>query len=807
MNSITKTKDHKINGSQTAKPFMVSAFSNIRQIKAQKNISFEDFCKIVRKGTCKQVEEYRASLNDPKKDSSELKKDIPYITPAGIFTERKDDACEVASKIMGLDIDNWSNSIERLEEFKQELLDKLGNYVLAMFISPSLNGLKLFFKVEFTADKEAYKKTYVELANYVNKTCSIPIKNADNEEGIDLGCKNISRACFFSIDENLYFNPEAQFVKLSQDEATTQENKQSLFLSDSEKFEKILRGVETKMAFVSGQRNKFVHYLACACNRYGLHKATTIHEICSRFQQSDFDNKEITTAVNSAYDKNSQEFGKYPFTSGLPINKAIAPKKKPLPKTEELDFYTVIRNRDEEVKDIKIKQYELLELLKKLGFRRYDLDNGACTYIKITNNIIKEVDIKTIEDEFFEYLDTFPDKIEGIDKKLIYEKLYKGISTYFSDKILNRLKPEKGITIQTDTKREAFFYFQNGFVKVTNEQITFYTYQELEGYIWDSQIIQRDYKSLVQDTNSSFFSQFLLKISSDKKENFQSIRSIIGYLLHSFTSGKRKAINFTDSNLSGESEGRSGKTLLAKALGKLRNYCEINGKDFKPEDKHKYQTADLSTNILNINDVRKNFSLENLYNDITEGVKVEPKGQKPFYIKPKIIICSNRPLKTESGSDRDRILEFEFSNFFNESHSPLEEFGHWFFEEWDQEEWNKFSNFMIACVQFYLQNGLIKPANTNLAKRKLIESTCPEFIDFMVSLNIEFDKEYDKKELYQEFLADLGDAKLTQRTFTNWLRLYAKYTEGFAEVNPDKDEIRIRKANHNSSFIIFRKSI
>ena len=35
------------------------------------------------------------------------------------------------------------------------------------------------------------------------------------------------------------------------------------------------------------------------------------------------------------------------------------------------------------------------------------------------------------------------------------------------------------------------------------------------------------------------------------------------------------------------------------------------------------------------------------------------------------------------------------------------EFGKRFFDDWSEEEWNSFFNFMVGCELYYLQNGLV----------------------------------------------------------------------------------------------------
>jgi hypothetical protein len=257
--------------------------------------------------------------------------------------------------------------------------------------------------------------------------------------------------------------------------------------------------------------------------------------------------------------------------------------------------------------------------------------------------------------------------------------------------------------------------------------------------------------------------------------------------LHDFKESKRKAINFTDSSLESGNNGRTGKTLLAKSIGKLRVYGEINGKDFNPTKTHKYQTLQMDTQIVNLNDITKGFQLEWIYNDITEGLSVEKKNQTPFRIAPNIVICSNRPLETKGGSDRDRILEFEFAHYFSEKYSPEDHFKHRFFEDWNESDWNAFDNFMLYCAKFFLEVGdMVQPHNTNLAKRKIIEYTNPEFIEFIESQDLKIGVEYDKKAFFEDFkrfAPDYDNPKFKMNTFTKWLTTYTENTADYGGIS------------------------
>lgn len=395
---------------------------------------------------------------------------------------------------------------------------------------------------------------------------------------------------------------------------------------------------------------------------------------------------------------------------------------------DDFSFLAIKYDREGNFQDIKIKLLELRDLLKKFGFLRYDIDKEFI-YVKLSNKIIEEVTANKIVDEFEEYIDSFPEMIDisdvdTIKKTFLLNKIYHGIGTYFSDKILARLRPDEPIEINKDNKSNAYFYYNNGFATISKDGYTFSSYDKLTGNVWKDQILQRKFKKLTlkeELENPSLiksewgvYADFMYKVSGQDFERFLSLITITGYNLHNFTDRKCKATILTDSAVTERAEGRTGKTLYGKGIGQMVNcsdqgkvYCEISGKDFDPTYKHKYQDAAIDTKIIHLNDVVDYFNFSALYNDITEGISINRKGESPIRIKPKIIISTNRTIRIEGASDKDRSIEFEFANYFSDRRSPEQEYGHWFFRDWDELEWAKFDNFMILCTMMYRSESVV----------------------------------------------------------------------------------------------------
>ena len=130
----------------------------------------------------------------------------------------------------------------------------------------------------------------------------------------------------------------------------------------------------------------------------------------------------------------------------------------------------------------------------------------------------------------------------------------------------------------------------------------------------------------------------------------------------------------------------------------------------------------------------------------------------------------------------DRQFIVEFSDYYNKSHRPIDDFGKPFFC-WDEDEWSAFDNFMISCLQLYLEKGLVPYEYVNLEKKKLIDETTADFAEF--SESFEVNKEYDKKELFESFKKEYEEidpvviGKLSQGKFTKWLKVWGRI-KGYA---------------------------
>lgn len=471
------------------------------------------------------------------------------------------------------------------------------------------------------------------------------------------------------------------------------------------------------------------------------------------------------------------------------------------------DFYDVeITKETGTFKDLHFDRLRLTNKLKSLGFFRYDLPDGAYQYVRVKDNKLQIVQQYYIIDVFEDYianLEPCQHRFElgeqgvifiTVSAKMILQKMYKSIKTYFSPEYLQRLRPEHPIEIQEDTETAKYIYFKNCFVRITADRVQSKKYAELENFIFDGSMLRRNF--IYTDTMGDF-ERFITNITGGDNVRKRSLMSLIGYMLHGYFETKRLMLVLTDVNGDGvgEANGGTGKSLVAKAIGKMLNgtkddtrYIELDGKIFDPANSKKYMNANIDTRLIHLNDALKYFPVDRLYNDITEGITVHKHHAAPYVVPVKLIMSTNQTLKIDGTSSKRRIICFELHNYYSDKLDPEMDFGKRFFESgWTDADWNEFDSFMIRCAQTYLSAGIIKPAEINYSDRALKEHTNADFVfwfEYMLQANnvakmVESNGEYifSKKEIFEKFILrypDFNNAKFKQSKFTEWIKTYCE---------------------------------
>lgn len=531
---------------------------------------------------------------------------------------------------------------------------------------------------------------------------------------------------------------------------------------------------------------------------------------------------------------------KWHFVDGQP---------EPVDKLDESETFwdeSVFEKNGLEKITLTFNYYKAYKFLHNRKFGRFSTPGNKFRFVKIDGKIVKEVDQYEVKDYITDYL-------ENSNNIGPLNMIYRGGTRYFGPESLSNLKYLLPNFHHSDFEVQ-YLYFKNCYWKITAKGIEEQPLHQLDGHVWSQKVINfepkkepakllgvqkitattfehENLKVLKEtfeghlgklydyDTNPTSelcdFADFLQKSSLYVKPNlseyeqqlqnsinnthFLSKVSAIGYLLHTFKdASKEKAVVAMDGAESevGESEGRTGKSLMGQALNKVLNTAYINGKNFE-NDRYPWEEVDERTDLIFIDDVNPNYNFELLFPQITGKFQVEKKGIPKFTIpkeeSPKIFITTNHALKGDGSSFKDRQHLIGFSDYFNDARKPIDVYGKRFFDEWDFEQWNAFYNFMAECIHIYLKFGFIKAPEENLERRKQRQTMGETFLDWaedFFSDDVNLNAEIPKKELYDYGEKSFLGKHPTQRRF-NSPTMFKKKVKAFAAYkgyvfNPNK---------------------
>jgi hypothetical protein len=374
-----------------------------------------------------------------------------------------------------------------------------------------------------------------------------------------------------------------------------------------------------------------------------------------------------------------------------------------------------------------ISRSKLERFLKDVGgFSLYFYDHGSNIYrlVKVKEGFVEEASTEQIKKFIKTYVNSLPDNFDGgITPGELLEVVYKGSETYFTKSFFEFLDHVE-LDLLKDTADEAYFPFRNGVVVVTKNGVAMKSYKEIGKVIWKSQII--DFNISIDpafDEKGCEFFSFINKVSGEDEDRYLYCMTLMGYLLHKYKDPARPYAVILAEETDNEAEGGgTGKGILVKALSFLMSTERVDGKNFKLDKNFAFQRVGLDTRLVSLEDVRKNVDFEGFFSIITEGITVEKKNKDELYIpfkdSPKILFTTNYTISSSSKAAQRRQKVFEFAAFFNPKYTPKDHFGHNLFDDWDQDEWNRFYNLMFLCLQMYLMAGVREVIGSEKIKRK-----------------------------------------------------------------------------------------
>ena len=484
----------------------------------------------------------------------------------------------------------------------------------------------------------------------------------------------------------------------------------------------------------------------------------------------------------------------------------------------EIETKRAKESREEDQKKVKFKAYDCFKFLEANGFRKVENQSGF--------------DIVKVEDGFLELssemrLRDFVCNFVHRESKTIQ------VREYFINsrgKILGHDKLENlspiDCTLSYD-QWEQWYHFADSSIKVTPNEVAESKDAPLA---WKSVKLSRDFERIqiikdirfskdngwtveyTEEAEDCEFLKFLInasnfwwKPSDGKKFNAQEHMqhmanklTSIGYLLVDNKSrNETKAIVAMDARMSevGKNNGRSGKSLIIQAIDKMRKTTIINGRGQDVNEKHKYSLVTRDTRVICFDDIAQRFNFADLFVDLTSDFVVNTKGGGMYVMKfeesPKIYITTNHTIQNLDDSALARINFISFSDFYNKSHQPTDDFGHLFFDSWTKYQWQLFDNLMLDCVMFYMRTareayvkagcGLVPPPMEDIEARTLRQEIGENIIQWADSYyspgSSYINSRQNRKDIYANFITENPGAQrfITSSKFGDKIRDYCRF--------------------------------
>lgn len=381
---------------------------------------------------------------------------------------------------------------------------------------------------------------------------------------------------------------------------------------------------------------------------------------------------------------------------------------------------------DEENKLV-ISRESLYGISDKLGFVLY---RGE---LKILDGkILRKADERLFQDKLKSYIKE-EDQIEYEDICNTYESFMQKNGKF----TISRLRIIQDNELIRDNEDTCYKFFKNGYVEIKANAATPYYYDELQLYVQEEKIQNRDFNLYEGGKYIEY-----LSLATDFKNNMDHIQKCIGYLSHEYkdeTTGY--IIVLAEQCQNPKDGGGSGKNVFCNLLSHTTTYHSKNGAQAKFDEKF-FQSWS-GQRIMGISDVPKNFPYEFLKEPST-GTFILKKLFKdeveiPVEDGPKFIIQTNFSYEITDGGLNRRIIPIEFTDFFTKCGGLDSYFGVHFPKGWTNEDWHGYDTFIIKSVQAWLRSGrkLSKVELTSTGWEKQFEQTYGKNMTTIIKENIE----------------------------------------------------------------------
>jgi hypothetical protein len=627
-----------------------------------------------------------------------LKSKLPGVTFSGTFLKRDKKNLLDHSGFLILDFDDFETEVI-LEQERNKL--QKNDFIYCVFLSPSGTGLKALIKIPpSTADEHTQR--YNSIYKYFNT------------KYLDKSGKDVVRLCYLSFDEKIYINEKSllyEGIEIPAAVTPKKTNTTPIYNSNSFVIDNAVKMVNDA---VDGEKH---HQLLKAAFLIG--GAAAIGEI------DEIDG--YNSLMNAIQNKNpsSLKDAETTIKKGIAAGreKPLAPAELKQPKTKtktkynEISAANVIEPKnnlfylvgDENI--VKTSSVTYADFFISKNFQRISTGEDKVQLLINDNNVIDWFNHKTDTVAYLEkHIEKHPVKIT----QAIRERIMKDNLNIIQQSFLS-IHPTP-LVYYSDNKNTFGLPFKNGFYSYENNDIIKKEYSEVNGFFAPHNVQKRDF---AYTDDKGIFETFLERAATGEKNSnnidiANEFKAMFGYLCHTYKSQTLSpSIILTDAEANDENRnGRRGKTLITQALQQVQSTMQKGGLEFDASYTHVFADLERKHRIYIIDDVPASFKYDDLYTNILGGINCQRKGSKAELIEfkdsPKFIITTNWVVRYDSknASTNARFLEYKFSNYYNQYHTPKDDFNCTFFEDWDSLEWNRFYSFVFRSVKLFLSQGI-----------------------------------------------------------------------------------------------------
>ncbi|MGN7756762.1 BT4734/BF3469 family protein [Chryseobacterium sp. 22532] len=232
--------------------------------------------------------------------TKKLKYKIPAFTISGKFSKygRKTEYLITYHGWMVLDIDGIKD-----EETYQIIFNKVKDipYTKVAFCSPSGKGMKIIVATN-NRDVNRHSELYKKLVSYYEMKLNVKF---------DTSTCDVSRLCFYSYDQDIFYNKESEIFNFKAENSNGSENinqDDDVFILE---MEEMIEFTEKKQKYEVGNRNNFIKLLSINCCNHGINKSQALEFCLGKFVEDDFDEHEIMITIENSYKKYDVNFGSW----------------------------------------------------------------------------------------------------------------------------------------------------------------------------------------------------------------------------------------------------------------------------------------------------------------------------------------------------------------------------------------------------------------------------------------------------------------------------------------------------------------